>query len=255
MGVLILSAGLIPAVLLIVIGLLIKYKKAYWLISGYSTMSSEKKKNVDIEGLGRFTGNVCFAIAAVILAAFIFLALGKWIATLAVFTLLLPLIIYTLIKAQSFDGNTRDSEGKMKTGTKVLIGSIIAVLILTAVGVGILLHFSSIPAEYTMQNGILKISGMYGQEVPISKISSLELKNTLPEVITRTNGSALDTMLKGHFRIKDIGEAKLFVDVSKPPFIFLKSNSKVIIINCEESNKTKELYERLSEEWKSSAGK
>lgn len=37
--------ALIPVLILVVIGFLIKYKKAYWLISGYNTMPAEKKKN------------------------------------------------------------------------------------------------------------------------------------------------------------------------------------------------------------------
>ncbi|MFU0827925.1 MAG: hypothetical protein ACFWTJ_10435 [Lachnoclostridium sp.] len=47
----------------IVFGILIKYKKCYWLISGYNTSSKEKKKNIDIAGLSKFTGNFCFIIA------------------------------------------------------------------------------------------------------------------------------------------------------------------------------------------------
>lgn len=237
--------GLIPVIILVVIGFLIKYKKAYWLISGYNTMPAEKKKNVNIEELARLMANVCFIIAAIILCASAFMFIGKMAVSGIVFALMFPVIIYTLIKAQRFDGNAFNSEGKMKTGSKALIGSVIAVL----VGVGVLLNFSSKPAEYTLENGIFNISGMYGQEVAINKINSLELKDTMPEVLTRTNGSALGTTLKGYFKLKDIGKAKLFVDTSKPPFIYVKTNSITIILNCEESEKTKAFHEKLKTEW------
>ena len=252
----VLTPGFIPVVILVIIGIMIKYKKAYWLISGYNTMSAEKKKNVDIEGLGKFTANICFVIAGLIFVAAILIFIGKAPASLIVFALIIPIAIYSLIKAQQYDGNSRDKNGRMKTGTKVLIGSIIGFLILVATGVGILLHFSSQPAEYTFENGILKISGMYGQQVTVYEITELEIKDSIPEVLMKTNGSGLGTMLKGYFRLEYIGEAKLFVDVSKKPFIYIKSNnSKLIILNCEENGKTLELYNKLSEEWHKSVGK
>lgn len=243
--------GLVPVFILVITGWLIRYKKVYWLISGYNTMSSEKKKNVDIEGLGRFISNVCFVISAIILGASVFMAMGNAAVSGIIFALLVPVIIYTLINAQKYDGNTRNKDGKMKTGTKVLIGSIISVFILASLGVCVLLYFSSRPVEYNLQNGILSIKGAYGQEVPVSEISSLELKQTLPEILLRTNGSSLGNMHKGYFKLKDIGQVKLFLDASKPPFIYIKAGSETIILNRDDSDKTKILYEKLLQEWES----
>jgi hypothetical protein len=43
-------------VFFILIGLAVHVFKWYFLISGYNTMSKEKKANVDTEGLGRLMG-------------------------------------------------------------------------------------------------------------------------------------------------------------------------------------------------------
>lgn len=246
---------LIPVFVLLLLGFLIKYKKAYWLISGYNTMSAEKKKNVDIEGLANLAANICFVIAAIIFTAFIFLFFKIVPVALIIFALLLPVIIYTLINAQKYDMNARNSEGKMKTQTKLIIGSIIAFLILCTAGVSVLVYFTAKPAEYTLENGVFKISGMYGQKVPVNEITGLELKETIPEIITRTNGSDIGSKKKGHFKLKDIGSVKLFTDVSKPPFIYIKSNSDNIILNCEDGTKTRDLYERLRAEWQKSVNR
>ena len=40
-----------------------------------------------------------------------------------------------------------------------------------------------------------------------------------------------------------------FVDISKKPFIYIVNNSKFIILNCEDSEKTNSLYEKLKSEW------
>lgn len=244
----VLTCGLLPVVILAVIGALIRFKKAYWLISGYNTMSREKKEKVDIEGLGRFTGNICFVYAAVILAAIIFMVLNVSVAALVVFALLLPLIIYTLVKAQQYDGNTRNEKGEMNRKTKWVIASISLVVILTAAGVGTLLYYSSKPAEYSVENGVFSISGLYGQKIQTREISDIQLKESLPEILMKTNGSALGDKYKGHFKLKDVGKATVFLDRSQPPFIYIKAGSKVYFLNCNEPGDTKALFEKLQKE-------
>ncbi|WP_010680968.1 hypothetical protein [Acetivibrio cellulolyticus] len=50
--------------------------------------------------------------------------------------------------------------------------------------------------------------------------------------------------------LDEVGSAKLFVDDSKAPFIFIETNSEFIILNVENSDQTKELYKDLLAEWK-----
>lgn len=244
----------IPAAVLIIIGFLIKYKKAYWLISGYNTMSAEKKKNVDTEALGGFVGNICFILAGIVLTATVLLTMGQGALGGIIFALIFPVAIYTLIHAQKFDGNNFNSEGKMKTGSKAIVGWIIAVLVIITIGVGVMMVQSGKTAEYTLDNGILTISGMYGQEIDLSKVSSLDMKDTIPEVLARTNGSALGSMLKGNFKLEYLGQAKLFIDQSESPFIFIYTDGTTIIINCGQGEETKVFYEKLKTEWQASGG-
>lgn len=64
------------------------------------------------------------------------------------------------------------------------------------------------------------------------------------------NGSSLGSKKKGNFVLDEVGSAKLFVDDSKAPFIFIETNSEFIILNVENSDQTKELYKDLLAEWK-----
>jgi len=249
MNIILMAIGLFVVIIVLATGYLIKYKKAYWLISGYNTMPAERKKNVDVEALAAFAAKTCFLIAAIIFVAAIFALLGKMAISGIVFALILPVVIYTLIKAQKFDKGAYDSDGNMKTGAKAMIGVVIVIIAASAIGVGLLLSSSSKPAEYAFENGVLNISGLYGQKIAVSEITALEIKDTIPEVLLRTNGSALGTMLKGNFKLQDIGQAKLFIDTSKPPFIFIKTNSATIILNCQDSDKTKALYNELKTAW------
>ena len=243
-------AFLLPIFIFALIGFLIKYKKAYWLISGYNTMSEEKKKNVDIESIGKLMSGMCFLVAAIMLVALVFILLGKPAISGLLSALILPVIVYTVIKAQKYDGNTRNSDGKMKKRTKALISTIIAAAILIIAGVGALFYYSNKPAEYILQNGTLNISGLYGQKIEVNTINNLDLKESIPEIQYKSNGSALGNMLKGYFILEDMGKAKLFIDSSKPPFIYLETDSNIYILNSDSREKTIELYEKLNAVYK-----
>lgn len=243
--------GAVPVMILVAIGLLIKYKKAYWLISGYNTMSAEKKRKVDVEGLGKLMGNMCFVMAGIISVSAALLFFKETALGGIMFAFLIPVIIYTLIKAQKYDGNAVDAQGRMRPKSKVSLGLIIGLLAAVTIGVGVLLYFSARPTEYALQDGTLKISGMYGQTVQVSEIKNLELRDSIPNIVFKTNGSGLGNKCKGYFKLKDMGEVKLFVGLSKSPYIYFENGAEKIILNCEDSGKTKELYKALSKELKS----
>ena len=58
----------LPVVLiLLIIGLFVKYKKVTWLISGYNTASKEEKAKYDVEKLTKYFGNFLFVLAGVYL--------------------------------------------------------------------------------------------------------------------------------------------------------------------------------------------
>ena len=243
------SILLFTVLILVIPGVLVKYYKVYWLISGYNTMSREKKEKVDIEGLSGFIGNVCFAMAAIIICAGAAAAAGKTALAGVVFALLVPVSIYMLVKAQKYDGNTRNPDGTMNNKTKLVIGAVSSFLIITLIGVVLLLFQSSKPSGFKISDGQLVIKGLYGQSINMKDIKRIELLQSLPEITYKINGSALGDKLKGSFRLKDLGEASLFVNKSRPPFIFIDKDPKPVILNCDDAEETKALYGALTVQW------
>jgi hypothetical protein len=231
--------------ILIGLGVLVKHYKAYWLISGYNTMSKEKKKNVDIEGLAKFTGNMCFAIGIVMILGTAAISLSQEILGTIIFTAFFPLTVYMIIKAQKYDGNNFNPDGTMKRKSKILIWGICTFLLLTTVGVSVMLYYSYQPTDFVIENNVLHIKGLYGEEIPLSDISELSLRYDLPEITSRTNGFSLGSVKKGHFRLKSLGKAKLFLDASQPPFIYLMRNGQPVIFNCWEKEETENLFRKL----------
>jgi len=56
-------------------------------------------------------------------------------------------------------------------------------------------------------------------------------------------------MMKGSFTVKGIGRAKLFVNVSKPPFIYLETKNGQFFLNGANEEETRGLYNELATEW------
>jgi len=59
------------AFLFIILGILIKYGKMYWLIAGYNTMPKEEKQKYNIEGIANVFRNVMFGMALIIIAGYV----------------------------------------------------------------------------------------------------------------------------------------------------------------------------------------
>jgi hypothetical protein len=60
----------VSAIIFIILGILIKYGKMYWLIAGYNTMPKEEKEKYDIEGIATVFRNVMFGMALIIIVGY-----------------------------------------------------------------------------------------------------------------------------------------------------------------------------------------
>jgi hypothetical protein len=91
------------AVFFIILGILIKYGKMYFLIAGYNTMSKEEKDKINIEGIATLFRNVMFGMALIMITGY-FIAnelKNPNIENNAFFVALLIGIPYLLIKSNS----------------------------------------------------------------------------------------------------------------------------------------------------------
>jgi undecaprenyl pyrophosphate phosphatase UppP len=93
----------VTAIIFIILGILIKYGKMYFLIAGYNTMSKEEQEKYDIKGIASIFRNTMFGMAVIIFLGFI---IAKWIENPRVenyffWTSLIIGIPYLLIKSNS----------------------------------------------------------------------------------------------------------------------------------------------------------
>ena len=91
------------AIIFIILGILIKYGKMYYLIAGYNTMSKEEQEKYDIKGIATVFRNAMFGMALIMIVGF-FLAKNIDIPKIETYSFWTSLIIgipYLLIKSNS----------------------------------------------------------------------------------------------------------------------------------------------------------
>jgi len=149
------------------------------------------------------------------------------------------------LAAQKYDRNTRTKTGKMKTGAKVLVGVIVFSLLIILGFVGYMVYQGMKPTTIVIEQDELKISGPYGQLVSLADIIEIQLIDTLPDIQLRTNGSAIGSVLQGHFKLAEVGQAMLYLDRNLPPFIYLETSSQKIYFNLATAEQTRQLFGEL----------
>lgn len=231
--------------LFLALGFLIKYKKCYWLISGYNIMSEEEKKNVDIVGLSKFMGDSLFVIAGILLIGSILdyfrIFLGFAISLGSIFVV----VSYMLIGAQKYDNNTKRPDGKLKTSVIFIIGSIMLVFF---VAVGSIIY-GSMDNKVTINEKYIEIRGTYGVKLDMAEIKEISLVNTIPDVKRKTNGFNFGNILKGNFELNEIGIVKLYIYRGAAPYIYIKYGNTYVILNFKDSSKTQDLYSEMKKQW------
>lgn len=228
------------SLLFVVLGILIKYFKWYWLISGYNTMSPEKKKNVDAQGLGKFIGNSMFVIAGIFLLGVFINSMGYVWGIAAASVLMVLYIICILIAAQKYDHN------KKAPKDRVILIVVITFLVMVLGSTAALMYSGSRPVQVEITSEHVGIKGAYGITIPVSRIRDISLKDSMPEVLAKTNGFNAGGVLKGNFRVEDLGDVKLFVQSEEGRYVYIvTADGNTVIINYRDEQLTRELYEKL----------
>ena len=236
---------IIIGIFFILIGLAVHIFKWYFLISGYNTMSKEKKANVGTEGLGRLMGIYSYVNGGVFIVMGVLQALGLTPVQTPAIVFFIISTVYLLIKAQKYDGNIYDKNGQLRKGAWKQFALPVGVIVITLIFVAVLVFFSSQSTKVTFLDEGIQTHGIYGDVYTWESIEDVKLMEELPTIEMRTNGSALGSNLKGHFRTRELGSVKLFVNTQKPPFIYLETDDGITIFNFNNADETQEIFREI----------
>ncbi|MFA5451061.1 MAG: DUF3784 domain-containing protein [Dehalococcoidales bacterium] len=231
--------------ILIGIGLSVHVFKWYFLIAGYNTMPEEKRKKVNTEGLGRLLGIYCYVNGGMFILAGVLQTLG--IKQVLVPTIIFFCIatIFILVKAQKFDGNIYNTDGKLLKGAWKQLVIPLGIVFVAVIFVCVLMFYSTQSTKVTILDEGIQIHGMYGEVYNWTSINTVKLIEEIPTIEKRTNGSAVGSNLKGYFKTKEFGIVKLFVNVNTAPFVYIETTDGISIFNLKDAHQTQNVYSEI----------
>jgi hypothetical protein len=89
----------------------------------------------------------------------------------------------------------------------------------------------------------------YGTSVAASDIVGISLETRLPRVLRRTNGFAGAGTLRGHFRLEELGDGRLYVEQGFAPYLLVRLRQGFVIVNFREPERTRALHEAIVSQW------
>ncbi len=236
------------------------------LINPYGSLPPERKELVNIEGLKKAvaliwgpTGFLLVVTATLQLLKVIDEDVCGVTLMVLVFAMMVPLSIamkrYNAFGRDQSKSNIRfvrdemplgsDKSGKLvKSAKAARIAWGFAWVIVVLATLTLALSFR--PTRITVGEETIKISGMYGREIPVSDIVSVDLLDEMPPIAMRTNGSDTGSQAKGHFRFSNGDKCMLFIH-KKAPYIQLRTTEDLYYLNYSDKEKTVELFETLKE--------
>lgn len=208
-------------------------------IPGYSTMPEQRRQNFDLAAIASAykRGLIVIGCLAAICST-LFIILGMRVC--AVISLIAPLLIGFLVMSiivQKYDHNPQSGLRKWL--------SLIVLSVLT-VAISVFLYGASRPTKAVISNNYITFTGLYGTTVPLVDIKKVELLDTLPHKKIRTNGLGLGCILKGHFKLEQIGTCRLFLRLPNPPYLYLELiDGSKILYNSTDPLLAQQLYQKL----------
>ena len=208
-------------------------------ISGISTMSVDKLKNVDLPSMGKLfkRGFIILGISTMLVSGTLyFCELYRYVIdSILAIVLIGATIIIT--KAQKHNYNERSILRKYSSTL---------FLIIIALVVGVLQYNSARPTKVSVTPEYITFGGGYGTSFAPNEISKVALWDKLPKIGIRTNGYSNGVVMKGHFKLDEVGKALLFIQQTTPPYLYIELNDgKKIIYNSEEQAETKKIYNAI----------
>ncbi len=194
----------IIGIFIALIGLLVK--RFPDLIAGYNTMSSREKAKVDIDGLSSMMRTSLVILGTVVALIYPVMALFvlKQNIVAAMVSIIFFGLFFVVISAQRFKSPKVGKKQKKKQ--IVLVYLSFATFLFLIFG---FLYQSIKTPKFKISNHQITISGLYGIQ---TNVESIEIIDSIPQIINRTDGLAYGEVFKGSFDLKDFGISKLYLE-------------------------------------------
>ena len=134
-----------------------------------------------------------------------------------------------------------------KTSGKVIYGLILLLLLAMPFTGGLVDGIGTKPPVLEVrETELISSRGSKEDVIPLENIGSVELREELPEQLSRTLGTGMDTLLEGNFSCPELGSLKLRLDPTCPPFILVKTtDGRIWLFGTRDEASTRAVFEKL----------
>jgi hypothetical protein len=231
---------LILSSILIAIAFIVTENNAKYLLSGYNTMPEAERQNFDIKSYIPFFRNfhIFLGVSLLILSTLLFYFVNPDWCGIFLGTYPILAYVYFVWKSNQF--------GKNKSKKQKIMGYIsISVMFLIFVAIVYNLQVTLKDNEIIVANKTIEITGDYGTEIKISDLKSIELVDKAPEISSKTNGFALETIKKGLFNTVNNEKVTLLINSQKTPIILFITNDNQKIYYSSKDKSNVEIYNEV----------
>jgi hypothetical protein len=222
--------------LFLLLGWALKYKRAYWLISGFQSRSKEEQEKLIANGYPQRTGSLFLytGMGMLLLLPLTFTSFPYAIEVLYGFMMLF--LLGGLIYVSKFEVLEKRKRSYMIS---------IATFILIIGGIGGITAFSYQGYDLQLKEEQFEVTGLYGKEWSYAEIKSVTLVDEMPRVTLRQNGIGLPTLSQGKFKVEGYENSRLFIQKHVSPYMVIELENETIFINHKEPSTTRLWYELL----------
>ncbi|WP_025762784.1 DUF3784 domain-containing protein [Dyadobacter tibetensis] len=200
---------------------------ARYLLSGYNTMSAEKRARVDIKNYIRFFKDFHRKLSITLFLG----TLGLWLISqnwASVFMVTYPLLAYVYFL---WRGHSYYSKADNSLATYIPMG----ILLVVTLVIGLTTIRDLKENELILEDNILTIKGSFGLTLQSDDIQDIRLVAQWPAVSYKVRGFAAGYVAKGLFKTEDKEVVHLFIDKRYDEALRLDTFKGVIYYNTEPS--------------------
>ncbi|KAF0825461.1 DUF3784 domain-containing protein [Cytobacillus firmus] len=225
--------------LFLILGWAVRFKKAYWLISGFASRPEIEQEQLINSGYPQKTGSLLIGTAVGMLVLLPLSFTGFRFAMEVQFSFMMIVLLGGFIYLSKYEVPSKRKR------------SYIIALILFIVTLGPLIYLtvsSHKGYEMALAEDSFEISGMYGDEWDYRDIQSVQLLEEMPEVTWKQNGIGLPTLSQGHFKVTGYGSSLLFIQKGHTPILYIELKDEKIFVNSKDSAETESWHKVMKEE-------
>ncbi|WP_426349609.1 DUF3784 domain-containing protein [Alloiococcus sp. CFN-8] len=240
----------------LLITILLLSGKGAFLIAGYNTASKKEKMQYNEKKLCRVMGSGMgvITIFMVVLASFgenpPDWLLASFPAVIILVVVVMLILCNTICKVKDFV-TEEEIEGIEKTEKEkrhesiIKISSIIVSMMFCVI-LGIILLTGEV--KVTLEDKEIEIQGSFwiDYQVPLDSINTISFREDLL-IGKRTGGFGSLKLNQGNFRNDEFGAYTLYAYTKCDSFVVLDTDDRMVVINAETHEETKELYNNLKE--------